>query len=69
MPTTFNQLVAKERQRQIDLGYDAEHDDKHGVDRLNAMARKYEQDGDFVKGQAMRRAAAECELRRKARQP
>lgn len=56
---TFKEQVADERERQVKLGYTADHDDKHGPVHLMNLARKYEQQGDFVKASAMYRAYEE----------
>jgi len=53
-------LIGAERSRQISMGYDLEHDRKHGVDHLLRYAEIYFARGteeDDIKGMALVRAA------------
>jgi hypothetical protein len=65
---TFKEQVADERERQVKLGYTAEHDDKHGPVHLMNLALKYEQQGDFVKASAVYKAYEESAERIKKKQ-
>jgi len=63
--TTFKEQVAAERERQIQKGYDAAHDDAHGPTHLMELANKYEKLGEFVKASAVYQAYVEAGERRK----
>lgn len=60
----FNKLVQAERGRQVEKGYDAEHDDRHGVDHLLRWAIEYAFRGDRVKTAALIDAARALIARR-----
>lgn len=64
----FMRAVGLERIRQQELGYDAEHDDAHGVQHLLNIAQSYVRDaGDRVKCFAVLTAAGEVAQRQQAR--
>lgn len=56
----FRQAVEHERSRQVDLGYDWEHDEKHGIEHLLYWSQRYLErqtpDG-LIKGYALIQAA------------
>lgn len=55
----FNQAVMIERGRQAAKGYDASHDDQHGLDHLLMWSQRYAARGEHVKAQALVQAARE----------
>lgn len=56
----FHALVIEERKRQIAKGYDAAHDDEHGIDHLLSWAQDYARRGEPVKSAALIHAAREA---------
>lgn len=66
----FNNQVWLERHRHTaELGYDAEHDDKHGVIKLLNLAIAYIRDGKVVKAASLIDAAEDVYLRREHYNP
>lgn len=55
----FEKAVLWERTRQIEMGYDAKHDDEHGLDHLLSWAQDYARRGEQVKSWALVEAARE----------
>lgn len=55
----FRRQIAEERERQIECGYDAEHDRAHGVDHLLRWAQDYARRGRSVQSAALIEAARE----------
>lgn len=58
-PEEFGTAIGLERSRQIEKGYDADHDDKHGALHLINWATDYGRRGETVKVGAMHLALAE----------
>lgn len=63
----IEQAVRHERARQIALGYDDAHDDRHGTTELLEFAYQYARAGKFIKALAMHAAAADVERRQSER--
>lgn len=55
----FRRQIADERARQIEGGYDAEHDRAHGVDHILRWAQDYARRGRSVQSAALIEAARE----------
>lgn len=56
-PIEFRRMVNAERKRQIEKGYDAQHDSQHGPIHLIALAQIYGRLGEPVKAAALNEAA------------
>jgi len=56
-PLEFRRLVANERRRQVEKGYDAQHDRQHGPIHLMALAQIYIRLGEPIKAAALVDAA------------
>jgi hypothetical protein len=63
--TLIEQAVQVERDRQVAIGYDEEHDDGHGPEHLAYWAQEYRKKGQFIKALALWRAYDET-IRRQA---
>lgn len=59
----FADVVRQERKRQIEKGYDANHDDEHGLEHLLSWAQEYARRGEKVKSWALVEAARELIVR------
>lgn len=57
--TTFEEKVRTERERQIAKGYDADHDDVHGIRHIAMWMCGYAERGEHVKAAALALAASE----------
>lgn len=56
-PDEFAKAVQEERRRQIEKGYDRQHDKAHGIDHLLMWAQEYARQGKSVKYAALNEAA------------
>jgi len=61
----FGLAVMDERARQVEKGYDAAHDDAHGIYHLLALSQHYALKEEWVKAQALVLAAQEYLTRNK----
>ena len=57
--TEWREDVIAERRRQVELGYDNDHDEKHGVIHLLMWAQRYLSVGETIKAAALIQAARE----------
>lgn len=58
-PEEFRQAIYRERQRQLEQGYDTAHDIEHGPDNLLLWAQEYARRGEMVACAALIEAARE----------
>jgi hypothetical protein len=57
--TPTDKEILRERSRQIEKGYDAAHDDEHGLDHLLFWAQRYGMEGKHLESLALVQAARE----------
>lgn len=55
----FDRAVQAERRRQVEMGYDAAHDDAHGLEHLRQWELVYAARGELIKSRAIGEAIKE----------